>query len=162
MYYCTRESEIGNNIIDRWYSKKGIWNRIKKALGHKIPETKIEEIINEFIENKKEKEVVLKINKIMTNKYINKLKLNKWIFRISIKSKFIDKTTTINAWKSINIKKNAFLQLTKIQDGVIFSGYRKDKILKNERLKYCPLCKDKIATVEHILLSCICHKKITK
>ena len=65
MYYCTRESEIGNNIIDRWYSKKGIWNRIKKALGHKIPETKIEEIINEFIENKKE--VVVKIKKIMTN-----------------------------------------------------------------------------------------------
>ena len=28
MYYCTRESEIGNNILDRWYSKNGIWNRI--------------------------------------------------------------------------------------------------------------------------------------
>ncbi len=26
-------------------------------------------------------------------------------------------------------------------------------------MKYCPLCKDKISTVEHILLSCICHKK---
>ena len=67
MYYCTRESEIGNNILDRWYSKKGIWNRIKKALGHKIPETKIEEIINEGIEKKKEKEVVVEINKLMTN-----------------------------------------------------------------------------------------------
>ncbi|BFU19533.1 hypothetical protein, conserved [Entamoeba histolytica] len=28
-----------------------------------------------------------------------------------------------------------------------------------KELKYCPLCKDKIATVEHILLSCIYHKK---
>ena len=55
MYYCTRESEIGNNILDRWYSKKGIWNRIKKALGHKIPETKIEEIINEMKIKKKKK-----------------------------------------------------------------------------------------------------------
>ena len=67
MYYCTRESEIGNNILDRWYSKKGIWNRIKKALGHKIPETKIEEIINEIIEKKKEKEVVVEIKKLLTN-----------------------------------------------------------------------------------------------
>ena len=82
MYYCTRESEIGNNIIDRWYSKKGIWNRIKKDLGHKIPETKIEEIINEFIENKnkKEKEVVVKIKKLMTDQYIKKWKSNKWTF----------------------------------------------------------------------------------
>ena len=55
MYYCTRESEIGNNILDRWYSKKGIWNRIKKALSHKIPETKIEEIINEIKIKKKKK-----------------------------------------------------------------------------------------------------------
>ena len=46
-----------------------------------------------------------------------------------------------------------------MQDRAIFNGYRKDKILKNERLKYCLLCKYKIATVEHILLSCICHKK---
>ena len=74
------KSEIGNNIIDRWYSKKGIWNRIKKVLGHKIPETKIEEIINEFIENKKEKEVVVKIKKLMTDQYIKKWKSNKWTF----------------------------------------------------------------------------------
>ncbi len=74
------KSEIRNNILDRWYSKKGIWNRIKKALGHKIPETKIEEIINEFIENKKEKEVVLKIKKLMTDQYIKKWKSNKWTF----------------------------------------------------------------------------------
>ena len=46
-----------------------------------------------------------------------------------------------------------------MHDGAIFCGYRKSKIMKNERLKYCPLCKDKIATVEHILLSCIYHKK---
>ena len=68
------KSEIRNNIIDRWYSKKGIWNRIKKALGHKITETKIEEIINEGIENKKEKEVVVKIKKLMTDQYIKKWK----------------------------------------------------------------------------------------
>ena len=80
MYYCTRESEIGNNIIDRWYSKKGIWNRIKKVLSHKITETKIEEIINEFIENKNKKEVVLKIKKLMTNQYIKKWKSNKLTF----------------------------------------------------------------------------------
>ena len=55
MYYCTRESEIGNNILDRWYSKKGIWNIIKKALGHKIPETQIEKIINEMKIKKKKK-----------------------------------------------------------------------------------------------------------
>ena len=80
MYYCTRESEIGNNIIDRWYSKKGVLNRIKKALSHKITETKIEEIINEGIENKKEKEVVVKIKKLMTDQYIKKLKSNKLTF----------------------------------------------------------------------------------
>ncbi|GAB1219862.1 hypothetical protein ENUP19_0046G0003 [Entamoeba nuttalli] len=131
-----------------------------KTLIHTINETKIEEIINEFIENKKEKEVVVEIKKII-DKYIKKWKCHQisGYFRRWFDSKGVDKTTTVKAWKSINIKKNAVLQLTKMQDGAIFCLYKKAKIMKNERMKYCPLCKYKIATVEHILLSCIYHKK---
>ncbi|GAB1219546.1 hypothetical protein ENUP19_0038G0018 [Entamoeba nuttalli] len=67
-------------------------------------------------------------------------------------SKGVDKTTTVKVRNSINIKKNAFLQLTKMQDGAIFCVYRKAKIMKNERLKYCTLCKDKIAiTISPVL-----------
>ncbi|BFU19003.1 hypothetical protein, conserved [Entamoeba histolytica] len=48
-----------------------------KTLIHKINETKIEEIINEFIEKKKEKEVVVEIKKLLTNtsKYGSVIKL---------------------------------------------------------------------------------------
>ncbi|BFU21212.1 hypothetical protein, conserved [Entamoeba histolytica] len=160
--YLRKAKYIGETpkIGYRWYNKKGIWNRIKKTPIHKINETKIEEIINEGIEKKKEKEVEVEIKKLLTDQYIKKWKCHQTSghFRRWNESKGVDKTTTVKAWKSINIKKNSFLQLTKMQDGAIFCGYRKTKIMKNERLKYCTLCKDKIATVEHILISCIYHK----
>ena len=67
---------------------------------------------------------------------------------------------TVEAWKLLNIKKSAFIQIVRIQENALFLGARRAAITKDENLKYCYHCpQNLIVTIPHILLSCVITKK---
>ena len=61
---------------------------------------------------------------------------------------------SVTTRRSLNIKRNVFLQVVKMQEGVIMTGNIKSKILNCDVLKYCKHCPITIASISHILLGC--------
>ena len=61
---------------------------------------------------------------------------------------------SVTTWRSLNIKRNAFLQVVKMQEGVTMTGNIKSKILHSDALIYCKHCYITIASISHILLGC--------
>ena len=67
---------------------------------------------------------------------------------------------TVDAWKLLNIKKSAFVQLVRIQDNALFIGARSAAVTSVENFNYCYHCPLRaIVTLLHILLSCVITKK---
>ena len=64
-----------------------------------------------------------------------------------------DISITHKVWNSLNINKNSFIQIIKIQENWIFIGTRNSMITKNVSNKYGKYCKGKEATINYILLS---------
>ena len=140
---------------------EGILKRLKKSLGKKL---NIDTVLN-WISNNESIKNVLKVMELF-EQHLSKLYFDNWkskkssIFAQHINDKNIDIEVSSKAWKSINIKRNAFIQILKMQDNAMFIGSRKAAILKKPNAKYCYLCKDQICTVNHILLTCPLTKKM--
>ena len=118
--------------------------------------------INQIINNKKHdmKGVLNDIQKELENYHYNRwCKCKNGNFPQLLKDKSINPIVTIKAWKRLNIKKSAFIQVVKLQENAIITGNRKSKITGNEGDKYCKYCGDKIASINHILFSCPLQKK---
>ena len=65
---------------------------------------------------------------------------------------FNNNKLSVTTWRSLNIKRNAFLQVVKMQEGVTMTGSIKSKILNCDALKYCKHCPNTIPSISHILL----------
>lgn len=66
----------------------------------------------------------------------------------------VDKKKTSNWWKKFNIKRSAYVQVVRMQENTTMNGNKLSQITGNNQLKYCRFCQNKIATANHILLSC--------
>ena len=60
----------------------------------------------------------------------------------------------IAVWRTLNIKKDAYLQILKIQEEAMFTETRKAHNLNNPSEKYCKYCSDTVFSISHILLGC--------
>ncbi|KAL7719209.1 uncharacterized protein QTN25_003582 [Entamoeba marina] len=69
-----------------------------------------------------------------------------------------DKDTYANMWRQLNIKKDACLQIVKMQQKDTMIGSKKAAIQKNKQYKYF---KKEIATIPHAILKCGSTKKAT-
>ncbi|BFU18302.1 hypothetical protein, conserved [Entamoeba histolytica] len=126
---------------------------MKKAFGKKI---NFNELMN-IIELNKRKHDVKKVfefvNNELNDRYLSEWKEKKCCEYIRCANgTFNDKKLTVATWRSLNIKRNAFLQIVKMQEGVTMTGNIKSKILQNDDLKYCKHCHNTIASINHILL----------
>ncbi|BFU26784.1 hypothetical protein, conserved [Entamoeba histolytica] len=128
---------------------------MKKAFGKKI---NFNELMN-IIELNERKHNVKNVFEFVTNelndRYLSEWKEKKYGEYIRCANgTFNDKKLTIVTWMSLNIKRNAFLQIVKMQECVSMTGNIKAKILQNDVLKYCKHCPNTIASINHILLGC--------
>ena len=64
-----------------------------------------------------------------------------------------------DVWKGLNIKRDAYLQILKMQEDAMFTGSRKAHILHKPEAKFCRYCKDVVCSINHILLGCPIVKK---
>ncbi len=136
----------------------GLMKRCKMAFRKIINSKDIDDIIKK---NEKSIDKVIKeIDKRINDYYINVWKSKKSARLIMmLENKFVDKKLTIQAWKLMNIKRNAFLQIIRMQENTLYVGLRKATILRDEQYNYCFYCKDEIAIIPHILLACKIGKK---
>ncbi|BFU26232.1 hypothetical protein, conserved [Entamoeba histolytica] len=128
---------------------------MKKAFSKKINFNELMNII-EINERKYDvKEVFEWVNNELNERYLKEWKEKKCGEYIRCANgTFNNKKLTITTWRSLNIKRNAFLKVVKMQEGVSMTGSIKSKILKNDALKYCKHCHNTIASISHILLGC--------
>lgn len=138
----------------------GIMKRCKKALQNIIRVEEIEVHIRKNEEDKDMDKVLDEIQELINKEHIKRWE-NKKSFTLPkmFNNRFINIKPTIQAWKLLNIKKNAFIQIVKMQENAMFIGGRKAAITRNEKDKYCFHCDNEIATIPHILLSCSLTKK---
>ncbi|MBQ9790229.1 MAG: hypothetical protein IJW24_01380 [Clostridia bacterium] len=73
-------------------------------------------------------------------------------------SPYVDREITARAWKHFNIKRSAYMQVIRMQEGSTMNT-KKALFNKDPTKKYCPICKNKIATNAHVLLNCPISKK---
>ncbi|BFU19561.1 hypothetical protein, conserved [Entamoeba histolytica] len=126
---------------------------MKKAFGKKINFNEIMNIIESNERKHNVKEVFEWVNNELNDRYLNKWKEKKCGEYIRCANgTFNDKKLTITTWKSLNIKRNAFIKIIKTQEGVTMTGNIKSKILQNDALKYCKHYHNTIASISHILL----------
>ncbi|BFU24313.1 hypothetical protein, conserved [Entamoeba histolytica] len=128
---------------------------MKKTFGKKINFNELMEIIELNERKHNVKEVFEWVNNELNERYLNKWKEKKCGEYIRCTNgTFNDKKLTVDTWMSLNIKRNAFLKVVKMQEGVSMTGSIKSKILQNDALKYCKHCPNTIASISHILLGC--------
>ncbi|BFU20199.1 hypothetical protein, conserved [Entamoeba histolytica] len=133
----------------------GINKRMKKAFGKKISLNELMEIIETNERKYDVKKVFELINNELNDRYLNEWKEKKCGEYIRCTNgTFNDKKLTVATWMSLNIKRNTFIQIVKMQEGTSITGNIKAKILKNDALKYCKHCHNTIASISHILLGC--------
>ena len=79
--------------------------------------------------------------------------------RRNFENEHVDRKATISAWKNLNIKKSAYLQVVRMQEGSTMNGYKRAQITGCVEKKYCKICPRRVATTPHILLTCPVNKK---
>ncbi|BFU19244.1 hypothetical protein, conserved [Entamoeba histolytica] len=128
---------------------------MKKTFCKKINFNELIEII-ELNERKHDvKEVFECVNNELNDRYLSEWREKKCGEYIrNANGTFNYKKLTVATWRSLNIKRNAFLQIVKMQEGVSMTGNIKSKILQNDDLKYCKHCPNTITSINHILLGC--------
>ncbi|BFU20481.1 hypothetical protein, conserved [Entamoeba histolytica] len=101
----------------------GIIKRMKKAFGKNINFNELMNII-EINERKQDvKEIFEWVNNEINERYLKELKEKKCGEYIRCANDiFNDKKLTVATWRSLNIKRNAFLQIVKMQEGVSMTG----------------------------------------
>ncbi|BFU18373.1 hypothetical protein, conserved [Entamoeba histolytica] len=128
---------------------------MKKAFCKKINFNELMNVIELNERKHNVKEIFEWINNELNDRYLNEWKEKKCGEYIRCANgTFNDKKLTVATWRSLNIKRNAFLQIVKMQEGVTMTGNIKSKILQNDDLKYCKHCPKTIASINHILLGC--------
>ena len=98
--------------------------------------------MKQTIIEKKIKVILQQINDIVNNYYLDKWRKNKSTnFIIQYDNKNEDISITHKVWNWLNIKKNTFIQIIKIQENWIFIRTRNAIITKNISNKYYKYCK---------------------
>ncbi|BFU25253.1 hypothetical protein, conserved [Entamoeba histolytica] len=154
-YKWKSSTEIGEMIETIKENPNGIIKRMKKVFGKKINFNELMNIIEINERKHNVKEVFEWVNNELNERYLSEWKEKKCGEYIRCANgTFNDKKLTVATWRSLNIKRNAFLQIVKMQEGVSMTGSIKSKILQNDDLKYCKHCPNTIASISHILLGC--------
>jgi len=136
----------------------GFTRRIAIAFRNVISWEKIMEIINN---NEHDMKKIL----ITIQKEIETYHYNKWSSKVEriypnmLKNTHIDINSAAKAWKRLNIKKSAFLQVVMLQENATIIGCKKAAITHNTTDKYCQHCQGIVTSITHVLLQCPIMKK---
>ena len=121
--------------------------------------------INEIIANR-QNETTNRIQKALDDmqKKFDDVQIAKWKkskvgFAEKLERDDVIADPLIAAWRTLSIKKEAYLQVLKIQEEAICTGNRKAHILNNPGAKYCRYCQHTVCSIAHILLGCPITKK---
>lgn len=161
-YKWKSNTEINSLIEETNETPEGLWHKLLKSCGKMIKEEQLLEIIQ-----KREKEKIDPIRKAITDleEIQNQIQFQKWKkskvnFSRHLEDKNINSKQLINVWKQLNIKKEAFIEIIKMQEESMFTGSKRAKILKNEEEKYCKHCERTVCTISHILIGCPVSRKL--
>ena len=160
-YKWESDTQINELIEVTNSSTEGLWHRMIMSCRKIISEKEI----NDIIETRKleEKNKISKALNDMQAKfeqhYIEKWKKSKVGFVEKVESPDVISSPLKEAWRTLNIKKDAYLQVLKMQEEAMFTGTRKANILQNPSAKYCKYCANTVCSVSHILLGCPIAKK---
>lgn len=161
IWSCNRNMEIilhSNNQIDNNFMK-----RIKKAMKGKITMEELYEITIEVQNNqgKNIDKLMEEIDKKLELFYINKWKEQKVAgsLRREFEKDCVDQVETGKVWKPLNIKRRAYFWLVRMQEGSTMNGTKRSQITGRIGDKFCKLCKNQIASNNHILLNCQLNRK---
>ena len=160
-YKWESDSQLNDLIEVTNSSPEGIWHRMVLSCKKYIKEEEIKQIISN-----RQNETSNRINKAIDDMqkkfdavHIAKWKKSKIGFAEKLEKNDIIADPLISAWRTMNIKKEAYLQLLKIQEEAVCTGNRKAHILNNPNAKYCRYCHNTVCSISHILLGCPITKK---
>ena len=162
--FAWREKEDINieELQREWNSFMKISQAIK-ALRKIITKEQFIKMIKDQQEKKKynSKKVLQEINESIDQFLIKVWKKQKVVgnLRVCFEHPEVDQSKTSQVWKKINIKRSAYLMVIRMQEGTTLNGSRKAIVKQTNVSKYCKYCPGMVATINHILLSCVINKK---
>ena len=141
-----------------------LFERAFKAFGKRIDRGDLTAYVNQMM--KEELPQTVKYTTQWIEKALDKDYIEKWKkqevagnLRRNYENDHVDQQLTKLAWKNLNIKKSAYIQVVRMQEGSTFNGVKRAQLSGIPEKKYCKICKHRVATNPHILLSCPVNKK---
>ena len=160
-YKWESDTQINELIEVTNSSPEGIWHKMIVSCRKIISEQEIKDII-ETRKNEEKNKITKALDDMQAKfeqNYINKWKTSKVGYMNKVESNDVISEPLIAAWRTLNIKKDAYLQILKMQEEAMFTGIRKAHILNNPSAKYCKYCPNTVCSISHILLGCPITKK---
>ena len=161
-YRWESKSNLNDLIEVTNMAPEGIWKKLIRSCKKQITEKEIEKIINtrEHEEKNRISKALTDIEEKFQDIYISKWKESKVQFYERVNSDDTIADPLIAAWRTLNIKRDAYLQILKMQEDAIFTGNRKAHILNKPIAKFCKYCTNTTCSISHILLGCPIAKKM--
>ena len=165
-YAWCNDEQIQTIIHQEQGQPHAMSHRMMKAWRKKITREELNTIARKYedIEEPQKKDLdkfLHEVHKKIEQYYIKQWKEQKLSgeLRRQFEQDCVDKKITGEAWRQMNIRREAYLAVTRMQEGATMNGSRKAKITKREADKFCKYCTTRIATNTHILLGCKATKK---
>ena len=140
--------------------------RMMKVFRKKISLAEIDKIKQKYQDKQGDKKKNLvsfihEVRKKVETYYINEWKQQKVVgeLRRQFESEHVHKVETGKVWAKFNIKKSAYRWVVRMQEGSTMNGNKRAQLTGNPQAKFCKLCKNRIASNNHVLLECILNRK---
>ena len=145
-------------------SNNSMFNRAMKVLKKKVEYEEFRKYFNQLAEQNYYnfvQYIMEWIEEKIDNYYIEKWKEQKvaGAFRRAFENEHVERKLSMEVWKNLNIKRSAYVQIVRMQEGSTMNGNKRAQITGCTEKKYCKICKHRVATNAHILLSCPLNKK---